>query len=46
MLNVVFEDGDILNEDENEGVSEPESNEEATNTNEILGIEQVIDLGP
>ena len=24
MLNIVFEKGDILNEDENEGVSEPE----------------------
>lgn len=50
MLNVVFEDGDILNEDDNEEVIEPESNEgeasEATNTNEILEIEQVIDLGP
>jgi hypothetical protein len=48
MLNVVFEEGDILNEDENEEVSEPESNEEEeeTSTNEILGIEQVIDLGP
>ena len=47
MLDIVFEEGDILNEDENEGVSEPEPNEEeATNTNEILGIEQVIDLGP
>ena len=46
MLDIVFEEGDILNEDENEGVSEPEPNEEeATNTNEILGIEQVIDLG-
>ncbi|RIA93890.1 hypothetical protein C1645_818750 [Glomus cerebriforme] len=45
MLNVVFKDGDILNEDENEGVSELKSNEEITNTNEILGIEQVIDLG-
>ena len=46
MLNVVFEEGDILNEDENEGVSEPELNEEATNTNDTLGIEQVINLGP
>ena len=47
MLDIVFEEGDILNEDENEGVCEPEPNEEeATNTNEILEIEQVIDLGP
>ena len=47
MLDIVFKKGDILNEDENEGVCEPEPNEEeATNTNEILGIEQVIDLGP
>jgi len=46
MLSAVFEEGDILNEDENEEVSEPESNEEVTNTNEILGIEQIIDLGP
>src|ERR671922_1587880 len=46
MLNIVFEEGDILNEDENEGTSEPESNEEeAANTNSILEIEQVIDLG-
>ncbi|RIA92564.1 hypothetical protein C1645_820592 [Glomus cerebriforme] len=40
MLKVIFEDSDILNEDENKGVSEPESNEEVTNTNEILEIEQ------
>src|SRR5436305_3222838 len=45
MLNVVFEEGNILNEDENEGVSETESNEEeAKNNNDTLGIEQVIDL--
>src|SRR5436305_15054204 len=46
MLNIVFEEGDILNEDENEEVSEFESNEKATNTNDTLGIEQEIDLGP
>lgn len=48
MLNVVFEEGDIMNEDDNEEVIEPESNEKevTNNTNEILGIEQVIDLGP
>ena len=40
ILDIVFEEGDILNEDEND---EPEPNEEeATNTNEILGIEQLI----
>ena len=39
MLDIVFEEDDILNEDENEGVSEPEPNEEeATNTNEILEL--------
>ena len=43
MLDIVFEEDDILNEDENERVSEPEPNEEeATNTNKILGIEQLI----
>jgi hypothetical protein len=42
MLNVVFEDGDILNEDDNEEVIEPESNEgdasEETNTSLKLCI--------
>ena len=43
MLDIVFEEGDILNKVVNEGVSEPEPNEEeATNTNGILGIEQLI----
>jgi hypothetical protein len=49
MLDIVFEEGDLLNEDnegEIKGVALSDSGEEATNINETLGIEQVIDLGP
>jgi hypothetical protein len=49
MLDVVFKQGDLLNEDDEgeiEGVALSDSREEATNINKALGIEQVIDLGP
>ena len=49
MLDIVYEEGDLLNKNDDEDddieLSEP-SREETTNTNEALGIEQVIDLGP
>ena len=49
MLEIVHEEGDLLNEDdENEDneVDLSEPREEITNTNETLEIEHVIDLGP
>ena len=49
MLEIVHEEGDLLNEedkDEDDEVDLSEPREETTNTNEALGIEQVIDLGP
>lgn len=49
MLEIVHEEGDLLNEDdENEDneVDLSEPREEITNTNEALEIEHVIDLGP
>jgi hypothetical protein len=46
MLDVVFEEEDLLNEGEIKGVALSDPGEEATNINEMLGIEQVIDLGP
>jgi hypothetical protein len=49
MLDIVFEEGDLLNEDDEgeiKGVALSDSGEEVTNINEMLGIEQVIDLGP
>jgi hypothetical protein len=48
MLDIVFEEGDILNEDDDDGIDElgtDELREEATNTDETLGIEKLIDLG-
>jgi hypothetical protein len=48
MLDVIFEQGDLLNKDDEgeiEGVALSDPREEATNINEALGIEQVIDLG-
>jgi hypothetical protein len=48
MLDIVFEEGDLLNEDDEseiKGVALSDPGEEATNINETLGIEQVIDLG-
>ena len=48
MLDVVYEEGDLLNEvdeeDDNIDLSEPR--DETINTNVALEIEQVIDLGP
>jgi hypothetical protein len=47
MLDIVFEEGDLLNEDDEgeiKGVALSNPGEEATNINETLGIEQVIDL--
>lgn len=49
MLDIVYEEGDLLNEDdvdEDDNVELSEPREETINTNETLGIEQVIDLGP
>jgi hypothetical protein len=49
MLDIVFEEGDLLNEDDEgeiKGVALSNPGEEATNINETLGIEQVIDLSP
>jgi hypothetical protein len=49
MLDIVFEEGDLLNEDDEgeiKGIALSDPGEEATNINETLGIEQVIDLGP
>ena len=52
MLDVVFEEGDLLNDDDDEDeieieeVALSEPGEEAININEALGIERVIDLGP
>jgi hypothetical protein len=49
MLDIVFEEGNLLNEDnegEIKGVALSDPGEEATNINETLGIEQVIDLDP
>jgi hypothetical protein len=49
MLDIVFEEGDLLNEDDKgeiKGVALSDPGEEATNINEMLGIEQMIDLGP
>jgi hypothetical protein len=49
MLDVVYEEGDLLNEDdedEDDDVELSEPREETINTNEALEIEQVIDLGP
>jgi hypothetical protein len=48
MLDVVFEEEDLLNEDDEgeiKGVALSDPGEKATNINETLGIEQVIDLG-
>jgi hypothetical protein len=48
MLDVVFEEGDLLNEDDKDeikGVALSDPGEEATNINKTLGIKQVIDLG-
>src|SRR5688500_13270187 len=48
-LDIVFEEGDILSEDDDDEVNELESDElreDTTNTDEALGIEKVIDLGP
>ena len=47
MLDIVFEEGDILNEDDDDDIDElgtDELREEATNTDETLGIEKLIDL--
>jgi 5'-3' exonuclease len=47
MLDIVFEQEDLLNEDDKgkiEGVALSNPREEATNINEVLGIKQVIDL--
>ena len=49
MLNDVFEEGDLLNEDDNDDLIPNESEEQkegTTNVNETLDIENVIDLGP
>jgi hypothetical protein len=49
MLDIVFEEEDLLNEDnegEIKGVALSDPGEEATNINETLEIEQMIDLGP
>jgi hypothetical protein len=49
MLDIVFKKGDLLNEDDEseiKGVVLSDLGEEATNINEMLEIEQVIDLGP
>jgi hypothetical protein len=48
MLDIVFEEGDLLNEDDKseiKGVALSDPGEKATNINETLGIEQMIDLG-
>jgi hypothetical protein len=49
MLDIVFEEEDLLNEDDEgeiKGVALSDPGEETTNINETLEIEQVIDLGP
>jgi len=48
MLAVVFEEGDLLNEDDKEDdvVELSEPREETINTNEVLDVEQIIDLDP
>jgi hypothetical protein len=49
MLDIIFEEGDLLNEDDEgeiKGVALSDPGEEATNINETLEIEQVIDLDP
>lgn len=45
MINTLFEEGDIYNEDEDEEEYE-ELNIEKESVDEVLNIEQVIDLGP
>ena len=49
ILEIVHKEGDLLNKDDKDEDNEvdlSEPREETTNTNEALGIEQVIDLGP
>jgi hypothetical protein len=47
MLNNVFEEGDLFNEDDDDELIPNEGNEEETSdVDEVLNIEKIVDLGP